>query len=816
VAADPDAIEDRDDGTGAQPGPASGTAGRVRPERGRAASDTWLLEAARPGARHRDAGGRAGSRRAAAIAVPAAVLVAVAAVAMALLTGHGPRFGRLAAHQAGTGTGSPRPPLTIGTYPGQQQRGVFAWIDRVVAYGRTIVTTGAQSSDGVVRQQFFTSADGGASWHLAPVRSAGGGMPPLGHAATRIAGGAAGWAAVGPQAIWTSRDGLSWTLRAAHGITPELPGDQVWVLTNTADGFLAGGVAAAPGGGTQAVLWISRDGVNWRRLTGAQLGLAPPGQTVQNISYAASRGNDTVIAGTVASGAATHVGVWLSTDGGTSWAQVTVPADHGATDALAGLSFDAAGLLAVRPGHTAAGAADGVAYFSPNGRDWTYAATIDPAGGWSPGVVKGSSYGFAVTGQTAAGTLVAYASAGAGTVWTPTGPLGTAARESMLSPAVAPGGAVVAAGSTAATRTGQQAVLVEAAPGGPVRPVPLAGIPGAVVPELAVNAMAAAGGVQVAVGSADGLPAIWRRQPGGSWALVSAPALASGLPGSRLAALTGVTHGASGWLAVGEPGPLVFTSADGVTWRPAAGGIARGLAGAGAVAAAAGPRGYVIVGKLVAPGGGCVADVWWSPDLTSWTRAHDVNDTSGSSQVLAVAADARGFVSVGSHDGRPAAWTTSDGRSWTTIVLPVPGGATSAVLQQVAIDGSRVAALGQAATAGGMVPFAAMSPDGGGRWRQVPFASPGPDTVFTALIAGPGGFAAAGQYGPPGHTEPAAWTSAAAMTWARSQLRGLTGAAAGQAYRITALAPSGPGVTGIGSIAAQRSQEAFTVSVPSR
>ena len=41
-----------------------------------------------------------------------------------------------------------------------------------------------------------------------------------------------------------------------------------------------------------------------------------------------------------------------------------------------------------------------------------------------------------------------------------------------------------------------------------------------------------------------------------------------------------------------------------------------------------------ITGKLVAPGGNCVADVWWSPDLVSWTRAHDVNDATGSSQVL--------------------------------------------------------------------------------------------------------------------------------------------------------------------------------------
>jgi hypothetical protein len=52
----------------------------------------------------------------------------------------------------------------------------------------------------------------------------------------------------GPEATWTSRDGLSWTLAATHGISPQQPGDQVFVLTGTADGFLAVGQAAAPGG----------------------------------------------------------------------------------------------------------------------------------------------------------------------------------------------------------------------------------------------------------------------------------------------------------------------------------------------------------------------------------------------------------------------------------------------------------------------------------------------------------------------------------------------------------------------------------------
>jgi Protein kinase domain len=786
-------------GTHVAPGPARILPGtdpsRVqRPE----AAGALLLEppssVSRPLRRKRRRAGRT-----AAVVVPAVALATAAAVAIALLTGHGPRSGQLAADQ---GTKSA---ATLPMYPGHQQRGVFQGIDRIVSDGNTIVTTGSQSSDGLVRQQFFVSTDGGANWRLATEQAAGGGEVPLGHAATRIAAGAAGWAAVGPEAIWTSKDGLSWTLAAAHGITPQLPGDQVWVITNTADGFLAGGVAAAPGGGTQAVLWLSRDGVSWRRLAVAQLGLAP-GQTVTSISYAASRGSDTVISGTIAG---VGPAVWLSTDGGSSWTRTAVPVDHGAADNIAGLSFDESGLLAVRPGVTAEGAADGVAYFSPNGRAWRYAGTIDGAGGWSPGVVKGSSDGFVVTGQTAAGAIVAYTSTGGGGTWTSTGSLGSMASESMPSGTVAPGGTMVMAGSTTASKVGQQAVLMEARPGGGARRVSLVGIPGAVVPELAVDGMAAAGGVQVAVGSADGYPAIWRRDGSEPWALVSSSAPTSGQ--HRLAALTGVTHGARGWLAVGVPGPLVYTSSDGVTWRPAVGGIAQDLAGVVAVAAAAGPRGYVIVGKLITPGGGCVGDDWWSPDLASWTRAQAVNDVTGSSQVLAVAADPHGFISVGSHDGEPAMWTTSNGRTWATIMLSLPRGASSAVLQQVAVSGDREAALGQQVKAGRTVPFAEVSTDGGRWWHQVPFGSPGPDTAFTALIAGSGGFTAAAQYGQPGQPHAAAWTSTTGAAWTRAQTPALAGAAASE---LAALAASGSTATGIGMTAIQQSQRpvAFTVS----
>jgi len=741
------------------------------------------------------------SRRAATVGGP--VLAVIAAVLVITLTGHFPGFGHLAANQQQNMTVAA---AALGTYPGQEQRGVSQTVDRVVASGNTIVTTGSQASDGVVRQQFFVSTDAGATWRLASTHAPGGGPSPLGHPATRMAGGPGGWVAEGPQAIWTSSDGLSWTLAASHGVTPQLPGDQLLAITNTADGFLAAGTAATSGGGNQAVIWTSHDGITWQRKTGAQLGLTSFGGTAQGIVYATSHGNDVLIAGGMTGGDGTS-GAWLSTDGGSTWTPVTIPVDHGASTSLSGLGFDGSGLIAVRPGQAAPGGADGVAYFSPNGQAWQYAGTIDAAGGWSPGVVKGSTNGFVVTGTTSAGQIVAYTSTGTGGTWQPTGSLGRASAESVHGATVGAGGTVIAVGATSGGA--EQPVLVTASRAGTVRPVSLTAISGGVVPEHAVNGLATAGGEQIAVGSADGYPAVWRQAAGsGSWSLATSLSLASAYPG--LSALTSVTHGPAGWLAVGEPGPVVLTSADGTTWQQAAGSIAQDLAGASAIMTAANQSGYVIVGNPAGSAGAAGPYLWWSSNLTSWTRGSDMNYTSGSSQISAVAADEHDFMAVGSHNGHPAVWTTTDGQTWTTIQLGLPPGASSAVLRQVAISGEHVVALGQETKAGGAVPFAELSADGGASWQEAPFGSAGPGTVVTALTAGSGGFTAASHSGPPGQQDAQIWTSATGSAWTSAQVSGLSG---GGSHEITALVPAGSAVTGVGVIATQQAQQPVTVSL---
>ena len=336
-------------------------------------------------------------------------------------------------------------------------------------------------------------------------------------------------------------------------------------------------------------------------------------------------------------------------------------------------------------------------------------------------------------------------------------------------------------------------------------------LPGA--PELAVMAIASAGGERLAVGSAGGYPAIWRQAPGGSWALVTAPGDLRAQSGPEV--LTSVTHGPAGWLAVGVPGPVILTSANGTTWRPAAGNIAADLGKITAVSAAAGPRGYVILGRLAVPGGACVADVWWSADLASWKQAHDVNGTDGSSQTLAVAALTDGFVSVGSHNGKPAAWVTSDGTTWRTIFLSGPA---NAQLNQIAVIGTRVVATGGSDGQGtGAAAFAVSSPDGGATWQQADLRLPAPGTVVTALASGKQGWIAAGRYGPPDRPRVVVWKLASGTNaWAQAKVSGITGPGTGKTPEITALGVSHGAVTGIGPVSPALTRQAAVFTLPAR
>ena len=328
---------------------------------------------------------------------------------------------------------------------------------------------------------------------------------------------------------------------------------------------------------------------------------------------------------------------------------------------------------------------------------------------------------------------------------------------------------------------------------------------------VTVSSMAAAGGTRLAVGSADGHPAIWHRAADGTWTLVSASQpVVYQRPG--VDRLTSVAYGPAGWIAVGDTvsgaaqQPIILTSADGVTWQELGDEAAFTGPGSYVLGVTASRNGYVVVGKQVT-GGRVFAAMWWSADLRDWVQASNggLDGRLKSSAAYAVAATATGFVAVGTHGTGQAVWTSADGRTWNIADVPGPAGAASGLLSLIAVNGSRVAAAGYAVTSAGNVPIVVVSEDGGQHWRQIVLAAPGGVGAVTALTAAGGGFVAAGQSGPPGqHT--VTWTSPDGLTWSTAA------PASANVGRITALAASGDAGTVTGT--AQQGTAASAVAVP--
>jgi hypothetical protein len=214
----------------------------------------------------------------------------------------------------------------------------------------------------------------------------------------------------------------------------------------------------------------------------------------------------------------------------------------------------------------------------------------------------------------------------------------------------------------------------------------------------------------------------------------------------------------------------------------------------------------VIVGYQSA-GGRTIAAAWYAADLTGWQRAA-VGTRGTQQQMRAVTAGPHGFVAVGADGNAAAAWTSPNGQAWTQQNVPLPVGATRAVLQHVASNGRTVVAVGSAlTTAGQQLPFAASSADGGRTWAESALPVPQGRASVTALTAltntGAGSqFLATGTYGStPGHQDVVVWTSATGSAWqgVTPTGQGLTGTGI---QAITGLDVANRTLTGVGFTAA--------------
>ena len=789
-----------------------------------------------------DGPGRA--RRGLWLAVVAAAVAIVLGVAGLLVFGGG--------SPARTGAAAAYPPARLAgadftTTPGQQGRGIFQSVSGVAASGATVVAVGSQAGQWIPRAQFFTSADGGRSWRMATVRGPGGAAPSPADLPVLVAGGPplpggrGGWLALGTGAAWTSPDGRTWTLAPGAGVGPLQASDHVLALARTAGGFVAVGEnePASDPAASSPVAWESANGLNWRRLSAGALRLTVPGGRVTGLTHVAARGGHVIVVGVIVSthGSGKHrttsasKGIWFSANGGLSWAAAHVPFGSSEASLIDGVATTGSGFVVVRSGGGKIRGSDAVAYVSQGGSYWSRAATIIVAKNAHLHVtaVGGSDQGAAIAAKVAGGARVAFVSTD-GTTWRSVANLGGSAQ-SLAGVTVTAGGTVVAAGATVRAADGQQPYLVLA--GSQARTVSFGSIAGATGPSLGVSGIAVAGGTTVAVGSADGYPAIWSAGRSGGWRRVGSAALARPGPG----ALAGVVHGSRGWLAVGGVAagalsrPAVVVSATAGSWQAADGEAAFAGPGIAVSAAAAGRSGYVIVGRQVVPGrtftksagtGGhnhvttqvippqTIAAAWWSAGLTGWARgtgvtAGDLSGT-GSPQMLAVAAAGTRFVAVGSDSHSPAVWTSPDGRRWQLTRLRPPAGASTALLQQVAARRNVIVATGTATTGAGTEPFAAYSTDGGTIWQETPLTAPGGFPAVTALTAAGRGFEAVGTVGQPGNLRVVVWSSRDGISWKTHEPVG-TGLSGRGSQALTALAASGSRLTGAGYVATPQGEQ---------
>jgi hypothetical protein len=316
---------------------------------------------------------------------------------------------------------------------------------------------------------------------------------------------------------------------------------------------------------------------------------------------------------------------------------------------------------------------------------------------------------------------------------------------------------------------------------------------------VAVNAVGTANGRQLAVGSADGYPAVWQRGPGASWSLAGGTGIRTGRPGNQT--LIAVTAGPAGWLAVGgvvsgaTQHPVVVTSPDGQAWQAVDGSAAFGAPGHYAYGAAAGRVDYVIVGEQVT-GHTTTAATWWSAGLGGWSQGSAGSGNGKQSEMFAVTVGPERFIAAGADGSQPAVWTSLNGQHWTVTDLALPAGTTRAALREVTHAGARVIATGNAETPNGTVAFAEVSGDDGGTWREVALPAPGRQATVTALAASGNGFAAAGQAGQDSPSSAVAWTSCDGKNWAPARVVPSPGG--GTVKLVTALAAANGTVTGIG------------------
>jgi hypothetical protein len=209
-----------------------------------------------------------------------------------------------------------------------------------------------------------------------------------------VGAGTAGVFAVGSSsgrpAMWYSTDGTDWQrVPGAEQLIDGARDAQVTSILVAPSGVYVGGTVQA-GTVVEGALWISNDGINWRKFISSDNPFAGPGDHV--IDGLSTSGTSLVAVGAVRSGAAWTPAAWISPDGST-WTEAdeALPASTGSS-AGDGAGNVVRNVVATPSGLAAVGGSSTEAqlWTSPNGAEWTdipFSASAANGGGWSADLV---------------------------------------------------------------------------------------------------------------------------------------------------------------------------------------------------------------------------------------------------------------------------------------------------------------------------------------------------------------------------------------------------------------------------------------------
>ena len=542
------------------------------------------------------------------------------------------------------------------------------------------VVVGSVGSGIERRAQAWVSPGPGSAFAAVPVTSTNDSPSAM----DRVTVGNLGYFATGTisgqPAIWYSTNGMQWSVSSgATRFIDGIPGAQVNTILATYSSVVAAG-SVRDGTGTDAAIWRTQDGINWKQVVNSQGAFSGGGDHVITglapLGTLPSGGGLLAVGGLETGGTWSPVS-WISPDGA-SWSQPAGDFPRAAGDAV---------VRAVAPVATLVGPAEFFAtgggpsnqhlWQSTDGVRWnqvTLPTGVAGADGWRATLV-------ASDGHT---TLVADGDPGQAHILTDT-------SKGWAEPSSNPG----VFGPVSSTA---DAVSLQQAKSGLELTVRVTRSPQAIgAPAVSIVTLASADGV--------------------TWSGPLSPGAAVTWPPGRLpAGATAVVRTAAGWTAVGT-GPagsaassglnisglgLAWTSTDGTRWSaPTTLDPKPGIGPEQPRGACASPAVSVAVGESEMSASGTGAATWYTAGGSPWkTGELSPPGTAGGDELFGCVRTASGFAAFGATTGAggdvPALWSSSDGAHWARGAAAF-GPGTPGPLTALGVSGNNWLAVSSAA-----------------------------------------------------------------------------------------------------------------------